>query len=222
MIQTDLLTDSIAALTTLQHKPAEWSVWSLCADGYYLMLPLLALLLVVVYVFIERAVFVGQACQTDNAFMQRITDYVHENEVESAVNLCRKTASPVSLTVQRGIDRLGHPETEIIATMEMGARMELSKLQSGMQWLTFASYGAPLIGLLGASLGLARKMFDASFSIETLSALSTPIVTFIAGITVGLAAWIAAQYLTSRIKAARVNLLSTIERFMNILNTPAA
>ena len=51
------------------------------------MIPLALLALVCIYIFVERAIVIRAATRTDDTFMKRIRDYIHEGEIESALNL---------------------------------------------------------------------------------------------------------------------------------------
>ena len=77
------------------------SFWSLIMDGGYIMIPLAVLLLVVVYVFTERCIVINRAAKQDKSFMDRIRDYVHDGDIESAQNLCKKSGTPYSRLIAR-------------------------------------------------------------------------------------------------------------------------
>ena len=72
----------------------ELSVWDLCLKGGFIMIPLLILSLVSIYIFVERYLALRKAAADDVTFMKRIKDYIHDGEVESAENLCKKTDTP--------------------------------------------------------------------------------------------------------------------------------
>ena len=77
-----------------QATQVELSLWDLCLKGGPLMIVIGILSLVCIYIFIERAIVVNRAAREDDTFMQRIRDYIHEGEIESAFNLCKKNNSP--------------------------------------------------------------------------------------------------------------------------------
>ena len=78
------------------------------------MIPLALLALVSIYIFIERAIAVSRASRQDASFMQRIKDYIHDGEIESAQNLCRQTNSPYARMIAKGISRIGRPSSEVL------------------------------------------------------------------------------------------------------------
>ena len=72
----------------------ELSMLELCLKGGIIMIPLLLLSVVSIYVLVERFFAIRKAAKEDKSFMKRIKDYIHEGEIESAMNLCKKTDTP--------------------------------------------------------------------------------------------------------------------------------
>ena len=71
---------------------------------------ILGLLLVIsIYVLVERSIVTYKASRCDENFMKRIKDYIHDGEIESALNLCKATGSPYSRLIAKGITRIGRP-----------------------------------------------------------------------------------------------------------------
>lgn len=83
----------------------ELSIWQLCLEGGWIMIPLAALALVSIYIFVERAIIITKASRVDDSFMKRIKDYIHEGEIESALNLCRSEQSPMGRLIAKGISQ---------------------------------------------------------------------------------------------------------------------
>ena len=63
---TQALTDSVAAVAeTTQPVAQELSVWDLCLEGGFIMIPLLILSIMCIYIFVERAMAINKASQED-------------------------------------------------------------------------------------------------------------------------------------------------------------
>ena len=102
------LTDSVAQATSAATPTSqEISVWSLCLKGGIIMIPLAVLSIISIYILIERYLAISAAAKEDNTFMQRIKDYIHDGEIESAIKLCRRTNTPYSRLIMKGISRIG-------------------------------------------------------------------------------------------------------------------
>lgn len=94
MILLDAAITGTPAATAAVSQQVELSLWDLCLKGGPLMIVLAILSIVSIYIFVERAIVVNRAAREDDSFMKRIRDYIHEGEIESAFNLCKRTAPP--------------------------------------------------------------------------------------------------------------------------------
>ena len=64
------------------------NAFELALKGGWLMIVLLILLLMTIYVLIERTLVINKAAKEDNSFMNRIKDYIHDGKID-ATSLCR-------------------------------------------------------------------------------------------------------------------------------------
>ncbi|MDE5643444.1 MAG: MotA/TolQ/ExbB proton channel family protein [Muribaculaceae bacterium] len=203
------------------------SLWELCLEGGWIMIPLAALALVSIYIFIERAIAVSRASRQDNSFMQRIKDYIHEGEIESAQNLCRNTDSPYSRMIAKGISRIGRPSSEVLVTIENTGNIEVAALSKGLPWLATTAAGAPMLGFLGTVVGMVQAFYAISQSGNTASigdfagGIYTALVTTVAGLIVGIVALFAYNILVARINKVMNIMEARTMDFMDILNEPA-
>ncbi|MDE6127116.1 MAG: MotA/TolQ/ExbB proton channel family protein, partial [Muribaculaceae bacterium] len=190
----------------------ELSLWDLCLRGGPLMIPIALLSLVCVYVFVERALVIHRASREDATFMRRIRDYVHEGELESAHNLCKKNGSPYARLIDRGLSRIGRPVNDILAAVENTGNIEVATLSKGLPWLATTAAGAPMLGFLGTVVGMVQAFYDIasagnSANIATFSSgIYTALVTTVAGLVVGVIALFGYNYLVARVNSV-MNLL---------------
>lgn len=208
-------------------NPQTISLWKLTMDGGYLMIPLALLLLVSIYIFIERAVTLSRASKTDATFMKRIREYVTEGDITSARNLCRKTDTPYSRLILKGVDRIGRPVNDVLAAVENAGNIEIATLGKGLTWLSTTAAGAPMIGFLGTVVGMIQAFFalaesGTSANITVLSSgIYQALVTTVAGLVVGILALFAYNYLNARINRIMNDMEAKIMEFMDLLNEPA-
>lgn len=203
------------------------SFWSLIMDGGYIMIPLAILLLVVIYVFTERCIVINRAARRDNSFMDRIRDCVHDGDIESAANLCKKTDTPYSRLVAKGISRIGRPMNDILVAIENTGNIEVANLAKGLPWLSTTAAGAPMLGFLGTVVGMIQAFYSlaSAGTAANITLLSSGIyqalVTTVAGLIVGIIALFAYNFLTARINSVMNRLEAGTMEFMDILNEPA-
>jgi len=203
------------------------SLWELCLQGGPLMIPLALLSLICVYVFVERMIVIHKADNLDDSFMKRIRDYIHEGEIESAYNLCRKSATPYARLIEKGISRIGRPVNDIMSAIENTGNIEVANLSKGLPWLATTASGAPMLGFLGTVVGMVQAFYSIasqgnSANISTFSdGIYTALVTTVAGLIVGVVALFAYNYLVARVNAVMNRMESKTMEFMDLLNEPA-
>lgn len=203
------------------------SLWSLTMEGGYLMIPLALLLIVSIYIFIERCIVLTRASRQDSDFMQRIRDYVHLRNLRAAEELCRETNSPYSRLILKGITRIGRPVADVLAAIENTGNIEISKLSRGFTWLSTTAAGAPMLGFLGTVIGMVQAFFalaaaGQSANITVLSSgIYQALVTTVAGLVVGIIALFAYNYLVSRVNRLMTGMEAQTMEFMDLLNEPA-
>lgn len=221
------ITGTPAASASVNHQ-VELSLWDLCLRGGPLMIVIALLSLVCIYIFVERAIVINRAAREDDTFMKRIRDYIHEGEIESAFNLCKKTGTPYARLIAKGISRIGRPVNDILAAVENTGNIEVASLSKGLPWLATTAAGAPMLGFLGTVIGMVQAFYSIasegnSANIATFSSgIYTALVTTVAGLVVGVIALFAYNYLVARINSVMNMLESKSMEFMDLLNEPAA
>lgn len=201
--------------------------WDLFMGGGWLMWVLVALAGVMIFIFVERFIAIRKATRLDNNFMNRIRDYILEGNINAAIDLCRRTDSPVARMIEKGIERIGRPMADIQTAIENVANVEVAKLESGLPWLASISGGAPMIGFLGTVVGMVQVFIDMSanqsgaIELSQLSAgMYVAMVTTVGGLIVGIPAYFAHNYLVARIEKLIFRMEATTIAFMDILNQP--
>ncbi|QRX63348.1 MotA/TolQ/ExbB proton channel family protein [Dysgonomonadaceae bacterium zrk40] len=210
-----------------EEMASQMNAFDLALKGGWIMIVLLVLLLMTIYVLIERTLVINKAGREDNSFMNRIKDYIHDGKIDAALNLCRNTDTPSARMVEKGISRLGRPMGDVMSAIENQGNIEISKLEKGIPVLATSASGAPMVGFLGTVTGMVKafmSMAGAGANVD-VNILSTGIyealVTTVGGLIVGIIALFAYNYLSTRIKGIVNRLEMRIMEFMDILNEPA-
>lgn len=235
LLQIPLPTDTAQAIyntmqqvTTAETEAVTMNAFDLALKGGWLMIVLLILLLMTIYVLIERTLVINKAGREDSSFMNRIKDYIHDGKIDAALTLCRNTDTPSARMVEKGISRLGRPTADVMSAIENQGNIEISKLEKGLPILATSASGAPMVGFLGTVTGMVKAFMDmasagANVDVNILSTgIYEALVTTVGGLIVGIIALFAYNYLATRIKGIVNRLEMRIMEFMDILNEPAA
>ncbi|MDE6334571.1 MAG: MotA/TolQ/ExbB proton channel family protein [Muribaculaceae bacterium] len=204
------------------------SFWALCVEGGWIMIPLALLALVCIYIFIERAIVIRAATRTDDTFMKRIRDYIHDGEIESALNLCRSNGTPMGRLIAKGISRIGRPMNDVLVAIENTGNLEIADLSKGLPWLATTAAGAPMLGFLGTVVGMVQAFYSIANSGNAAQigsfagGIYTALTTTVAGLIVGIVAMFAYNYLVARINKVMKLMEARTMEFMDLLNEPAA
>ncbi len=192
-------------LTEVVETATEMNLWDMATKGGWIMIVLAFLSVLCVYIFVERLMVIRKASKVDSVFMDRIHDYVRNDELKSAVNYCRITNTPAANMIEKGLERIDRPASEVQAALENAGNLEVAKLEKGLPVMATISSGAPMIGFLGTVLGMVRafwEMANAGNNIDiTLlsSGIYEAMITTVGGLVVGIVAMFAYNYLVSRV-----------------------
>lgn len=210
-----------------QQQEMTESVISLAVKGGWLMIVLLLLSILAIYIFGKKWWMIRRASKIDKNFMNDIRDYIHEGKIKSAITLCERYDSPVARLVQKGIERIGRPLSDIQTSVENTGNVEVARLEKGLPYLATIAGGAPMIGFLGTVIGMVQAFFSMSkagnnIDITLLSGgIYTAMITTVGGLIVGILAYFGYNYLTSQISDVVFKMERTTIDFMDLLHEPA-
>ena len=122
--------DAVSVEAVPQQQEMTLSFFDLFLKGGALMWVLLALSFVAIYIFGKKWWMIRKAGKIDKNFMNDIHDYLHEGKIKSAVTLCQKYDSPVARLVEKGIERIGRPLSDIQTAVENMGNVEVARLEN--------------------------------------------------------------------------------------------
>jgi biopolymer transport protein ExbB len=131
---------------------------------------------------------------------------VEQKDISAAKTLCQNTDNPIARMIEKGVDRIDKPMTDISASIENQGKLEIYKMENNLANLATIAGAAPMIGFLGTVIGMIvafHEMASAggNIDVEMLSkGIYTAMVTTVAGLVVGIIAYIAYNYLVTRVE----------------------
>ena len=177
-----------------------------------------------IYILIERYSTIKKASIEDESFLKSIKNFVEHKDIQAAKTLCKNTDNPVSRMIEKGIDRIDKPMTDISAAIENQGKLEVYKMESNLANLATIAGAAPMIGFLGTVIGMIvafHEMASAggNIDVEMLSkGIYTAMVTTVGGLIVGIIAYIAYNYLVSKIDKVIFQLEARTTEFLDLLH----
>ena len=227
LITSDMPGTEIASnVAAAAAQPEKLSILKLAMEGGWIMIVLAALLVLALYITIERWLTISKAMKSgvDNAFMDKIRKSIHEGNVEEARKLAQKSDTPLAHMIGKGLSRLGRPLPDIQAAIENVGRLEVAELEKRVSLVaTVASLG-PMIGFLGTVIGMvmAFDQIQAEGDIgptTVANGMKVALITTIFGIITALILQLFYNYvlskidhLTAQMEESSITLMDIIQR----------
>ncbi|MGE0772125.1 MAG: MotA/TolQ/ExbB proton channel family protein [Cyclobacteriaceae bacterium] len=202
------------------------SMWELLKSGGPLMIPIVLSSFIAVYVFVERVLTINKANASPEVFMGKIKELVLKGDVNGAKILCAQYDSPIARMIEKGVTRIGSPLKNIEASIENVAKIELFKLEKNLSILATVSGAAPMMGFLGTVIGMVQAFIaiaqeEGSVSPKLLSSgIYTAMITTVAGLIVGIIAYLGYNYLVTRVSKVVHKMEYSSVEFIDLLQEP--
>jgi biopolymer transport protein ExbB len=202
------------------------SVLDLALKGGFMMIPLALMWIAAIYLFVERILTINKANLDPEPFMNRVKELVLRNDINGAKLLCIQSGTPVARMIEKGISRIGSPLKNIEASIENVGKLEIFKLEKNLSTLATISGAAPMIGFLGTVIGMVEAFIsisqeEGSVSPKLLSSgIYTAMITTVAGLIVGILAYLAYNYLVTRVAKVIHKMEYTTIDFIDLLQEP--
>ena len=194
--------------------------------GQIIMGSMLVLSVLMVYIFVDRWSAIKRASKLDDKFMRDIKDFIAAGNMQSALNTCERSDTPVARMIAKGIKRIGKPLSDISASIENQGKLEIQQLERNMPYLATIAGGAPMIGFLGTVIGMIlsfREMANAGAGVQVdmlAEGIYVALTTTVAGLIVGIIAYFAYNYLVMRVESVIYKMEVSATEFLDLLHEP--
>ena len=221
LLQVDTLQKAVAALPL----PEKISMWSLLEKGGWIMYPLYLLLVVAIFVFIERLIAIRKASRIEPNFMHIIRDHIITGNVVAARSLAKNTNNPVARMIDKGIQRIGKPIDAIEKSMENVGKLEMYTMEKNLSILSLIAGIAPMFGFLGTIVGMIQLFYgiasSGQFTLNDIAGgIYVKMITSGTGLIIGLLAYIGHNVLTTQIDKTANKMEAASAEFIDILHEP--
>ncbi len=183
------------------------SVWDLLVKGGPLMVPIIVASLISLAVFVERSIVLRRRSVIPPNFVASLVDSLRATggSTQSALDLCRRSSSPIAEILASAIRCLDMPIDHIERRVIECGRREVRRLRRGLRSLSVIASVATLLGLLGTIVGMIRAFQTVAASGEALGrtellaqGIYEALITTGAGLVVAIPAILAYHWLAAR------------------------
>lgn len=218
-------TSAVAAQAAAAGPEQQISIMDLLSKGGVLMIPLALLLVIAIFVFIERLLYIRKASKVEDNFMNIIRDNIVTGNVTAARSMAKNTNNPVARIIDKGIQRIGKPIDAIEKSMENVGKLEMYKMERNLSILALIAGIAPMFGFLGTIIGMFQLFFrlasTGEFTIQSMAdGIYTKLISSAVGLIIGLLAYIAHNYLNTQIDKTGNRMEVASAEFVDILQEP--
>jgi biopolymer transport protein ExbB len=216
LLQMDTTSVATGAGTSL-------SIIDLAIAGGWVMIPIGILSVFAVYLFVERVMVISKANQDPEPLMHRVKDMVLRGDINGAKMFCAQHDTPIARMIEKGIARIGSPLKTIEGAIENVAKIEIFRLEKNISSLATIAGVAPMIGFFGTVIGMVEAFIsisqeEGSVSPKLLSSgIYTAMITTVAGLLVGIIAYLAYNYLVTRVQKIIHRMEYTSVDFIDLL-----
>lgn len=184
------------------------NLWQVFLAGGPVMWPILLCSIFALAIVLEKLWHLRKIRIDTQDFLKRVLDKMKRHETKEALAICDNTKSPIANILKAGILKYDRPRPQIIEAIEDVSLYEVPRMEKNLTALATIAHVSPLLGLLGTVTGMVR-----CFQIIQAKAVSShpvapgdlaggiweALLTTVAGLMVAIPAFVAYNYLVSRI-----------------------
>jgi biopolymer transport protein ExbB len=218
--QADTATANIAEAASTAISPLD-----LIMKGGFIMVPIGILLVLALYIFFERYLYIKRTSKLDNNFLFTIREMLFNGNVSGALAFAKASNFPIARLLEKGINRLGSPIRDIENAIENTAKVEIYNMEKNLGILSAIAAIAPMFGFLGTVTGMIRSFHDISLANDInigiiSSGIYEKMITSATGLIVGIIAHVFYTILMAMIDRNVNKMEVTAIDFMDILYKP--
>ena len=151
-----------------------------------------------------------------------VDELLSQHRVKEALEVCRNSDSPAGKILFAGLERHEDGTERVMKAIENQGLIELSKLESGLVWLSTLTNVAPLLGFLGTVIGMivAFQSIEAAGEVEaTLVAggIKIALTTTAAGLVIAIPVSIAHNYFVAKIDSLVIDMEESAQKMVDAL-----
>lgn len=192
----------------------------LLLKGGWLMIPLGLLSLLSVYLIVERLLTYRKYLHFSSNFLDEIEHQLSDGNMEEVHHLCTPQDNIIQKIIGMGLQQRKTSSKNIELILENESKKAVSFLEENLSLLATISGVAPMIGFLGTVTGMIQTFMAIAQEKNQLSSqifsggIYEAMVTTVAGLVVGITAYISYNYCVSRVTKTVSRLTYLVNLFL--------
>ncbi|MFL3022251.1 MAG: MotA/TolQ/ExbB proton channel family protein [Cytophagales bacterium] len=168
---------------------------------------------------------INRESKSPKNFNEEIINRIKNDDINGAKLICEDINNPVSRMILKGLDKLHTNLKNIETSIENVGKIEIYNLEKKLSMLATISGAAPMIGFLGTVTGMIQAFIsiaeeEGAVSPKLLSSgIYEAMLTTAAGLFVGIIAYLAYNYLVTRVEKLIHNMEYTTIEFIETLQS---
>ena len=224
-----LQTDPIAPIAeAAEATGAPKSIFDMLLAGGWTMIPLLVLLIIAIFIYIERYLTIRKSDTDSEDFMEKVRGHVLSGNIQAAKGLCDSKNDAFARMIRKGIERLGTSSLkDIEASIENVGKLEIYRMERRLSILATIAGAGPMLGFFGTVIGMIKAFLvieekgGVVNAADLAGGISEAMVTTAAGLVVGIVAYLAYNTLVAMVNKVMYKLELTSTSFIDLLQEPA-
>ena len=203
------------------------NLWEVFLAGGPLMWPILLCSIFAMAIILEKIWHLHRIAIDTKEFLSSILDKMKRHQVKEALEICdNNIKSPISHILKAGILKYDRSRQQIVEAIEDASLYQIPRIEKNLSALATIAHVSPLLGLLGTVTGMMRcfQAIQAKASTfhplapgDLAGGISEALLTTVAGLIVAIPAFVAYNYLVSRINNFILEMERTSTELVNFL-----
>lgn len=192
----------------------------LLLKGGWLMIPLGLLSLLSVYLIVERLLTYRKCLYFSEGFLDEIAHQLSDGNMEEVHHLCAPEDNIIQKIIGKGLQQRKASSKNIELILENESKKAVSFLEENLSLLATIAGVAPMIGFLGTVTGMIQTFMAIAQEKNQLSSqifsggIYEAMVTTVAGLVVGITAYISYNYCVARVTKTVSRLTYLVNLFL--------
>lgn len=203
------------------------TLWDLILKGGPILIPIAILLIIAIYLFIERWLAVIGLAKTPKGLTAYVKKALVAGELKQATQYCESQEGALPMILYSGLKSMsaGSKIDEVEKSMESMANIAFTRITNPLSILGLISGVAPMLGFVGTILGVIRIFYNISLS-DNISigiiagGLYEKMITSFAGLVVGILAYSAYHFLQYLVDKQALKIEMETHDFLTFLREP--